>query len=202
MEIIVATIEGGSIASVDPAAIYDTASATIALNAYDNLVMFDGEHLDRYLAALATEWTIKENLPPIVSANTGLNFYWTYYFRIRTGVQWQNPTFGTVTPEDVEYAFERGMVLEPGDNPQWMFYEPLLNGASAEYINGVDYDLGVLADKQYVGWAIDEAVESNSTHVWFNLAFPGAYAPFLQILTQSWSAIVCKDYCNSARALK
>jgi peptide/nickel transport system substrate-binding protein len=197
MEIIEATIEGGSIASVDPAAIYDTASAAITLNVYDNLVVFDGEHLDAYLPALATEWTIKENLPPIVSAHTGLSFYYTYYFKIRTGVQWQNPAFGTVTPEDVEFAFERGMVLEPGDNPQWMFYEPLLNGATADYINGVDYDLSVLADQQFVGWAIDEAVESNSTHVWFNLAFPGAYSPFLQILTQPLSAIVCKDYCNS-----
>jgi peptide/nickel transport system substrate-binding protein len=44
---------------------------------------------------------------------------------------------------------------------------------------------------------IDHAVESNSTHVWFNLAFPGAYAPFIQILTQTWSSILCKNWCLS-----
>jgi peptide/nickel transport system substrate-binding protein len=125
-----------------------------------------------------------------------LNFYYTYYFKIRTGVQWHNPAYGTVQPSDVEYTFERGMVLEPGDNPQWMFYEPLLNGATAEYINGVELNMSILADQQFVGWAIDEAIESNSTHVWFNLAFNGAYAPFLQILTQTWSAILDKEWCN------
>ncbi|MCJ7768711.1 hypothetical protein MUP79_10015, partial [Candidatus Bathyarchaeota archaeon] len=71
MEIITATIEGGSIASVDPAAIYDTASAAIILVTYDTLVFFDGEHMDRYLPQLATEWTLKKNEPPIVSAHTG-----------------------------------------------------------------------------------------------------------------------------------
>jgi peptide/nickel transport system substrate-binding protein len=198
MEIVEATIEGGSIASVDPAAIYDTASAAILLQTHDTLICFDGEHMDRYLPSLATEWTIKENTPPIVSTHTGLTFYFTYYFKIRTGVPWQNSPFGSVTPEDVEYTFERGMVLEPGDNPQWMFYEPLLNGATMTYIDGHDVDPeGNLTERAWVGWAIDEAVESNSTHVWFNLAFNGAYAPFLQILTQQWSSIICKAWANN-----
>jgi len=196
MEIIEATIEGGSIATVDPAAAYDTASGAILLNCYDTLVFFDGEHMDRYLPQLATEWTIVRNNPPIVSMNTGLNFSCTYYFKIRTGVQWHNSSFGTVTPEDVEYTFERGMVLEPGDDPQWMFYEPLLNGAEMTYIDGrnVDPDSN-LTERGWVGWAIDEAVESNSTHVWFNLAYPGTYTPFLQILTQPWSSILCRQWC-------
>ena len=196
MEIIEATIEGGSIASVDPAAIYDTASGAIALNVYDTLVFFDGEHMDRYLPQLATEWTIVQNNPPTVSTHTGLDFYYTYYFKIRTGVPWQNSSYGTVTPADVEYTFERGMVLEPGDNPQWMFYEPLLNGATMTYIDGHDVDPeGNLTERAWVGWAIDEAVESNSTHVWFNLCFNGAYAPFMQILTQPWASILCKQWC-------
>jgi peptide/nickel transport system substrate-binding protein len=198
MEIIEATIEGGSVATVDPAAGYDTASGAVMLNVYDTLVIFDGEHMDRYLPSLATEWSIKKNDPPIVSAHTGLNFYYTYYFKIRTGVPWQDPAFGTVTPADVEYDIERGMVLEPGDNPQWMFYEPLLNGATMTYINGVDYDPETnMTDRAWVGWAIDEAVQSNSTHVWFNLAFNGAYAPFMQILTQTWSGIYSKAWANS-----
>jgi peptide/nickel transport system substrate-binding protein len=196
MEIIGATIEGGSIATVDPAAIYDTASGAIALQVYDTLVTFDGEHMDRYLPALATEWSLVKHEPPIVSAHTGLNFYYTYYFKIREGVKFHDDVT-ILTPEDVEYSIERGMVLEPGDNPQWMFYEPLLNGATMTYINGVDYDPdNVPADKVWIGWAIDESCESNSTHAWFNLAFNGAYAPFLQIMTQSWSSIISKSWAN------
>ncbi len=200
-EITEATIEGGSIATVDPAASYDTASSELIMNMYDTLVSFDSERMDRYLPSLAlvvpnaTNGLIVHHDPPIVSAHTGLKFYYTYYFQIRTGVSWQNSSYGTVTPADVEYTFERGMVLEAGDNPQWMFYEPLLNGATMTYIDGRDINLTDPVEQTWVGWAIDEAVESNSTHVWFNLAFPGAYAPFMQILTQPWSSILCKQWC-------
>ena len=196
MEIVEASIEGGMIYTVDPAASYDTASGELLINCYDALLQFDGERLDRYMPSLATEWTIVMNNPATVSVHTGLNWYYTYYFKIRTDVQWQNSSFDSVTPEDVEYTFERGMVLEAGDNPQWMFYEPLLNGATMTYVDGHDVDPeDNITERAWVGWAIDEAVESNSTHVWFNLAFPGAYAPFLRILTQTWSRILCKQWC-------
>ena len=58
MEIIEATIEGGMIPTVDPAAVYDTASGALIMQVYDTLVFFDGEHLDRYLPQLATSWSI------------------------------------------------------------------------------------------------------------------------------------------------
>ncbi len=74
MEIIEATIEGGGIATVDPAAAYDTASGELLMNMYDTLVFFDGEHMDRYLPSLATNWTIVHNSPPIVSSTHWLEF--------------------------------------------------------------------------------------------------------------------------------
>jgi peptide/nickel transport system substrate-binding protein len=197
MEIIAATIEGGTIPTVDPAALYDTASAELILQCYDTLVCFDGEHMDRYLPALASELpTLVQHTTPIVDADTGLTFKWTYYFKIRTGVKFHD--LSILTPIDVEYSFERGMVMEAGDNPQWMFYEPLLNGAAASFIDGVEYDPdAVPADAVFVGKCIDHAVQSNSTHVWFNLVFDGAYAPFMQILTQQWSSIISKTWANS-----
>src|SRR4030042_1775453 len=70
MEIIEATIEGGSIPTVDPAACYDTASAALIFHVYDTLVFFDGEHLDRYLPQLATEWSIVQHAPPITDLDT------------------------------------------------------------------------------------------------------------------------------------
>jgi peptide/nickel transport system substrate-binding protein len=198
MEIIEATTEGNDPSTVDPAFCYDTASGELLMNCYDTLVFFDGERMDGYLPQLATEWSIVQNSPPIRDPETGLDWAYTYFFRIRTGVKWHNPAFGTVTPEDVEYCFERGMVIDPVGGPQWMFYEPLLNGASRNYVNGVEYDpVNVVADAIYVGKCIDHAVESNSTHVWFNLAFPGAYAPFVQILSSPSSSIYCKAWANS-----
>jgi len=197
MEIIEATIEGGSIPTVDPAACYDTASGELLMHVYDTLVFFDGEHLDSYLPQLATSWSIVENVPPILDPDTGLTFKWTYYFKIRTGVQWHNSVFGNLTPADVEYTSERGMVMEADDNPQWMFYEPLLNGAAADYIDGVELNLSLTSDIVFAGTAIDHAIESNGTHVWFNLVFDGAYAPFLQILCQPWASILSQAWCNS-----
>jgi peptide/nickel transport system substrate-binding protein len=198
MELIQATIEGGSIPTVDPGAIYDTASGELLFNVYDTLVSFDGEHMETYLPSLATNWTIVENIPPILDADTGLTFKWTYYFKIRTGVQFHNLALATLVPSDVEYAIERGMVMEAGDNPQWMFYEPLLNGATADFIDGVEYDpSNNPSDAVLVGKAIDHAVMANNSHVWFNLVFDGAYAPFLQIMSQSWSSVYSKAWANS-----
>jgi peptide/nickel transport system substrate-binding protein len=198
MEIIEATDESGSIQTVDPAAAYDTASGAILVNCYDTLVFFDGEHVDRYLPQLATEWSFIQDNPPIHDPDTGLNFYQTFYFKIRTGVPFQDSRFGNVTPADVEYSIERGMVMDPADGPQWMFYEPLLNGETHTYVNGQDWDpAGNWTQRNLLGLMIDHAIQSNSTHVWFNLAFPGAYAPFMQILSQTWSSVYSKAWANS-----
>jgi len=86
MEIINATIEGLGPYTVDPAACYDTESGTLISQVYDTLLFFDGEHLDRYLPQLATEWSMVQHDPPVIDPDTGLTFKWTYYFEIRTEV--------------------------------------------------------------------------------------------------------------------
>jgi peptide/nickel transport system substrate-binding protein len=197
-EIIEAIAEDGPIPTVDPAACYDARSGELLMNCYDTLVSYDGERVNRYLPQLATEWLIKQNNPPIHDNATGLNWYYTYYFRIRQDVPFQNPAFGSLTPEDVEYCFERGMILDPADGPQWMLYEPLLNGETHTFVNGQTWDPeGNMAQRELLGLMIDHVVESNSTHVWFHLAFPGAYSPLLQILCQPCSSIFSKAWANS-----
>jgi len=85
-----------------------------------------------------------------------------------------------LTTEDVEYSFERWMVQDRSGGPTWMILEPLHQAYGTEL---------TVAFAQ----AIDDAVQRNSTHVWFNLAFP--YPPFLQILAQPWSSILNKEWC-------
>jgi peptide/nickel transport system substrate-binding protein len=90
------------------------------------------------------------------------------------------------------------MVLDMDGGPQWMFYEPLLNCATATYVGLREYDPeNSIGDRILVGKMIDHAVESNATHVWFNLAFPGVYPQLMQILTQPWSSIYSKAWANS-----
>jgi ABC-type transport system substrate-binding protein len=83
MEIVQAGIEGGTPETVDPAWSYDTASAELIMQVYESLIVFDGEHVERLLPALATNWTV-ENITGETSPE-GLDWYYRYIFEVRTG---------------------------------------------------------------------------------------------------------------------
>jgi peptide/nickel transport system substrate-binding protein len=193
-ELIIATIEGGMPSTVDPAWVYDTASAEVMQNVLDTLVTFDGEHMDRYLPALATNWSITD----ITGTKThmGIDLYYRYTFTIRTGVTFHNGN--PLTTSDVEYSIERGMAQDRTYGPQWMFYEPLLySWGSHAWDTDTETINNNTALASYVGNIIDDAVESDSKNVWFNIAFPGVYAPFMQILCQQWASVLDQEWCVS-----
>ena len=164
---IVATIGGPD--TLDPAYCYDTASAEIIQAVYEPLIFFDGESTTEFVSVLATEWT--------VSADGK-----TYRFKIRKGVKFHNGN--DLTPSDVEYSFERGMVQDYGGGPQWMFFEPFF-GPDIHSSRDVE-PLMPLED-------IKATVEVDGDWVVFNLFAP--YEPFLQILCSSWGSIVDTEWC-------
>jgi peptide/nickel transport system substrate-binding protein len=195
MQLYEATIDGGSPESVDPAWIYDTASAEMVQNVYDTLIMYDGEHMETYLPSIAGSYQLEliNQISP-----EGLTWKYRYVFTLRN---WANMTFQPpynypVTAADVEYSFERELVQDRASGPQWMLYEPLLNNAGGAGALGTG-NLTDEANVNNVGKMLDHAVEQNGTHVWFNIAFPGAYEPFLQILCSSWSSIMSKQWINN-----
>jgi peptide/nickel transport system substrate-binding protein len=157
------------IVSLDPACAYDTYSAAQIQNIYETLVKFDGNSTSEFVPALATEWTISEDGK-------------TYRFKIRDGVSFHNGN--PLTPEDVEYSFERGMVQDYSLGPQWMFFEPLFG--LGNYTSRTDSGLIPLED-------IKSKIEVDGQWVQFNLATP--YEPFLQILASSWGSIVDMNWC-------
>jgi peptide/nickel transport system substrate-binding protein len=193
-QIITATIEDGSPSTVDPAACYDTASGAILFQCYDTLVSFDAEHMETVRPDLATSWTI-ENLPAGTTSPEGLTWSQRYTFALKSGVKFHDGSI--LTPRDVEFSIEREMAMDIAAGPQWMFFQPLLNGASTTSINGNHYNMSLTADQITVGKMIDHAVESNATHVWFNVAFPGGYEPFIQILTQSWADVISQNWVKN-----
>ncbi len=138
--------------------------------------------VDMFIPHLATEWVI--NQPPHPAAPPWTNNTW--YFKIRTDAPWQDPAYGTVTTEDVEYSFERLMVMDRTGGPAWKIYGPLLGVYHAD-----------MEWPENDACPINLAVVVNSTHVWFNLAMPYPPFPFLQILCGSWASIVCKDWCTA-----
>jgi peptide/nickel transport system substrate-binding protein len=155
--------------SLDPAYAYDVASAGQIQSIYETLIGFDGGSTTDFVGVLATEWTISEDGR-------------TYRFRIREGVTFHNGN--PLTPEDVEYTFERGMVQDYILGPQWMFFEPLFGiGINTSRTNN-----GLIPLEE-----IKSKVDVDGQWVQFNLAAP--YEPFLQILSSSWGSIVDKDWC-------
>lgn len=200
---------GAGPSTVDYSVAYDTASCELIQNMIDTLIVFNGEHTDKYLGSIAIDWSneslgsgVDSGLPisglSFESPNqTGPNatYFWTYTFEIRPGVTFQPPYNYGLTPEDVAYSFQRTMLMDTSGGPQWMLQEPLLDNAA-----GDDASVGGIADLTNVtqinelGALIEHSVEYNATHVWFNLMDPFQYRPFMQILTQTWSSIESKQW--------
>jgi len=179
--------------TIDPAWSYDTASGTLIYNVYDALVFFDVDRTsaDRtewgktkdFVPAIATDWTIETI--DITEPETGQHWVERYTFTIREGIKFHDPTYGTVTPADVEYSFERWMVQCRSGGPTWMILEPTMGLYSTRGKTG--------AEAIKFGKMIDYAVESDGTTVWFNLVMP--YAPLLAILAQGWASILSQQWC-------
>ena len=169
--IIVATI--GEPESLDPAWAYDTASGEVIFNVYETLIFFKGNRTDVFEPRIAESWTISED---------GL----TYKFKIRKGIKFHNGN--PLTPEDVEYSFERAMVQDRDGGPVWMLLEPLLGIDTTR-----EFNLSNPAEAEKLGRMIDEAVEVQGDYVIFHLKRP--YPPFMCILAQSWASIVDKEWC-------
>src|SRR6056297_1712276 len=109
--------------TMDPHWSYDSASGEIIFQVYNNLIAYEGESLSEFVPMLATEVPSAEN--GLISED-GL----TYTFPIRKEVKFHNGD--VLTPEDVEYSFERGMVFDRAGGPMWMILEPLLAVGSIE----------------------------------------------------------------------
>jgi peptide/nickel transport system substrate-binding protein len=162
----------GDIDSLDPAWGYDTPSAEQLQYIYETLLFYDREETDQFVPVLATEWEFdSESL--------------SYRFKIRDGVKFHEG--GDLTPEDVEYSFERTMVQDRSDGPVWMLYQALLglHGSRDE-----DGSIQVAFDQ------IDSAVEVDGDWVVLHLVAP-AYPTLAiyQILCGTWASIVDKEWC-------
>ena len=186
--------------TLDPHFAYDTASGEIINFVYENLIAYKGESVSEFVPRLATEVPSMENG---LIKDDGK----TYIFPIRKGVKFHNGN--DLTPEDVEYSFERGLLFDPYAGPMWMLIEALFDYETLE-----DF----VADKLGMSWAdmfnedgslkdegyaqkliefynqyIDPAVEVEGDNVVFHLVRP--FVPFLSILAQnsSWSAVLDKE---------
>ncbi|MCP5455574.1 MAG: ABC transporter substrate-binding protein [Thermotogae bacterium] len=188
--------------TLDPHYAYDTASGEVLYNVYENLIAYDGGSMADFVPLLSTA------VPSV--ENGYLNDDGTVYvFPIRKGVTFHNGD--PLTPEDVEYSFERALVFSPAAGPTWMLFEPLfgthdIESMVEEYVGAAwgdifDADMNPKSEyKQalidFFNDVIDPAVEVEGDTVVFRL--PKAFGPFMNILSQSshWSGILDKEWCE------
>ncbi len=131
--------------TLDPALAYDLNSATVLENVVEGLIGFDLASPGRLRPVLATAVPDRSN--GLISAD-GLS----YTFPIRTGVLFHDG--GTLTPSDVAYSIQRGLLQSDPTGPQWLLIEPILGYSSGDVAEGI-------ADGAYA--ADPDALRANAT---------------------------------------
>ncbi|MFQ5795587.1 MAG: ABC transporter substrate-binding protein [Candidatus Bipolaricaulia bacterium] len=184
-----ATISGAE--TMDPAFSYDTASATAIFNVYETLIFYKGSSVTDFDPMLATSWEVSAD---------GL----TYRFPIRQGVRFHNGA--RLTPEDVEYSFERTLIQDRSGGPVWILLEPLLGVGTIEDLaleiaEGMGETVEEFSEISEAALRetfnrVDAAVEVEGDNVVFRLTQP--FAPFLSTLLGNWGSIVNRDWVIGA----
>ncbi len=112
--IIVSTISEGE--HLDPGRSYDTSSDAVLRMVYEPLIQWDRDSLTTLKPILATQ---------VPTVGNGISDdLLNYTFSIRQGVKFHNGD--TLDAYDVEYTFERNMVMDMAGGPMWLVFDPLL----------------------------------------------------------------------------
>ena len=143
--------------TLDPVQAYDTASGQVIENVYETLYGYEGDSVTEYKPLLATDYTVSDD-------------NMTYTFTLREGVTFHSGN--TFSCKDVEYSYQRALVINPADSGAWILMEPLTG-----YYSDATTELGEGAtDQDYADFyaTIDGSVECpdgpDGYTVVFNLA--------------------------------
>ena len=187
--------------SLDPHYAYDNASGEVLFNVNDTLVAYKIGSTSEFVPSLSVNIP-NENDGTIREGGT------VYEFTIRKGVKFHEG--GDLTPEDVEYTFERAVLFDPDGSPIWMFISPFFNNFRLKYVieEYVGDEWGNIFDEaegapkagfeqkfvDFYNDVIDPMVEVEGDKVIFKLAKP--FPPFLHVLGEysSWSQILDKEW--------
>jgi peptide/nickel transport system substrate-binding protein len=189
----------GDVDTLDPALDYETAGGEVIQNTYDTLIFYNKENPVEYVPQLATEVPTVDNGG--ISAD-GM----TYTFKIRQGVKFHDGT--DLTPEDVAFSFERGLLQGGTASPQWLLVEPFFGTGMSDLAELVDPENPPYDDRATLAAAdpakleevckqvTDAIVADNSAGtVTFHLA--QAWGPLLGTIAQGWGSIQSKAWVGA-----
>jgi peptide/nickel transport system substrate-binding protein len=176
--------------TLDPALAYETAGGEVIQNVYDTLVFYDGIATDKFVPQLAESWETSDD-----------GITWT--FHIRSGVKFHDGA--DMTPSDVAYSFQRGLLYGGYSGPQWLLAEPFF-GVGVDDVSLLVDDTGALADDQAALAAADPAalkaacekvtgaIVADDAAGTVTMTLAQAWGPFLPTIAQSWGSVLDQDW--------
>jgi peptide/nickel transport system substrate-binding protein len=178
--------------TLDPALAYETAGGEIIQNVYSKLIEYDREKPTTFVPELALEVPSAENGG--ISAD-GLVYTW----KIRTGVKFHDGA--DMTPSDVAYTFQRGLLQGGTASPQWLMTEPFFGVGIDDISLLVDPD-GNLYDSQDGMKAADPAklkeacekvkslIVADDAAGTVTMTLKQPWGPFIATLANSWGVVM------------
>jgi peptide/nickel transport system substrate-binding protein len=175
--------------TLDPALDYETAGAEVNQNIYETLVFYDGAATDKFVPMLAESWELSDD-----------GTVWT--FNIRQGVTFHEG--GELTPSDVAYSFQRGLLQGGYASPQWLLAEPFFGvgnddisilvdgGASAddrEALSANDPATLVAACEQ-----VKAAIVADDAAGTVTMTLASPWGPFLPTIAQTWGSVMDMEW--------
>jgi len=179
----------GDADTLDPALSYDTSSGEVIQNVYETLVFYDGQATDKFVGQLATDWTVSED-----------GTVWT--FNIRQGVKFHQG--GDLTPSDVAYSLQRGLLQGGYSSPQWLLAEPFF-GVGMDDITML-VDEGASADDREALMAnppeklvaacetVKSKIVADDAAGTVTLTLAQPWGPFLATIANGWGSIMDKEW--------
>ncbi len=171
-----------SVETLDSHFMISTASMELPLNIYDSLLATDKDDQEKLIPSLAGKVPTKEN--GLIKVESDGTTYIT--FPVKEGVKFHNGAI--LKPEDVEYTFERAIIVGGIQETLPMFAKSLLgNGSFKNLVEEIGYDRAYKL--------LDESITVNGNSVVFKL--PEPFVPFLGLMADGGTGfgIYNKDWC-------
>ena len=176
--------------TLDPALAYETAGGEIIQNVYETLVFYDGEATDKFVPQLAESWETSDD-----------GTVWT--FKIRSGVKFHDGA--DLTPSDVAYSFQRGLLYGGTAGPQWLLAEPFFGVGTDDVSLLVDPDGNLYDDQAGLAAAdpatlkaacekVTGAIVADDSAGTVTMTLSQAWGPFLPTIAQPWGSVTDKDW--------
>ncbi len=182
-------VGAGDTDTLDPAWNYESAGDAVILNVYEQLVTYDGADATSFVPGLAESWEISDDGS-------------TYVFNIRDGVKFHDGA--DLTPEDVAYTFQRGVLQGGTWSPQWLFTEAFFGTGTYDIAELIDPAMsddkealqGADADKlmEVCEQVTNDVITYDDAAGTVTFQLSQAWAPFLATLAQSWGSVLDKDW--------